>query len=1048
MQLSKFCALVSIVLSFNQLLAQPGSIDLSFNPTDTGFGIGEGANGSIQKVVLQQDGKILIGGGFTSYNGASRNRIARLNSDGSVDNGFNVGTGADNTIFSVALQQDGKILIGGNFTSYNGVARNRIARLNADGSLDVGFDPGNGANNSVRSIALQVDGKILIGGFFSSYNGVTITFAARLNSDGSLDGGFNPATINSTVYTISTQPDGKILIGGDFTFYSVTSRSRIARLNSDGSLDNTFDPGIGANTTVRTAIVQSDGKILIGGAFTSYGGVSSNYIARINSDGSPDNAFTTGTGANSWIYSIILQTDGKILIAGLFTSYNGVSIKRIARLNADGSLDSGFISGLNDLVITMAIESNGKIIVGGIFTSIDGVGQNSIARLSNDGSLGAGFNHISGSGANGLVYTVAQQSDGKILIGGFFTSYNGVKRNYIARINSDGSLDATFDPGVGANNSIFSIALQGDGKIIIGGDFTSYNGVNRNRIARLNSNGSLDLTFDPGTGADNGNLSTSNGVYSIAVQSDGKILVGGLFTVFNGAPRNRIVRLNDNGSIDPGFSIGSGFVSSIAGTGGVLSLVIQQDGKILVGGFFITYNGTPRNAIARLNTDGSLDIGFNPGSGANNSIFSVQLQQDSKILIGGNFSVYNGVNQNTIARINPDGSLDSGFNPGTSTGTNSSIRSLALQSDGKILIGGFFTSYNGTAVNNLARLNINGSIDLEFNMGTGASSFIYPVVVLADKKILIGGGFTSFNGIGRNHICRIYGAPLLAPINLVATDISSSSFSANWGSVSEATSYRLDVSADNFNTFVPGFNDKSVVSTNSTVDGLSPNTTYKYRVRSMNSGGVSVNSNVIDVTTVKSNQVISFTPIPTKTIGDAPFNLSATSNSGLQVSYASSDLTKASIAGNTVTLLKAGLITITASQAGNSSFNSAASVSQTFCINPSKPAINISSQNSGTVLLTSSSLTGNQWFLNGTLLSGATANTFTADKEGSYTVRVTADNCSSENSDAKAIVITGDNNSSMTTGLHLYPLPTDKEITIRLYGFEKDKIVGITIYNL
>jgi uncharacterized delta-60 repeat protein len=242
--------LIALVLHLPLLHAQDGSNDLSFNADK--INLGDGPNSTIQTTAIQADGKIIIGGFFTSYNGTAINRIARLNADGSLDTGFNPGMGANNTITTTAIQADGKIIIGGGFTSYNGTAINLIARLNADGSLDTSFNPGTGANSAITTTAIQADGKIIIGGAFTSYNGTAINRIARLNADGSLDTGFNPGMgANNTISTTAIQADGKIIIGGAFTSYNGTvARNRIARLNADGSLDTGFNPGTGA--------VQSD----------------------------------------------------------------------------------------------------------------------------------------------------------------------------------------------------------------------------------------------------------------------------------------------------------------------------------------------------------------------------------------------------------------------------------------------------------------------------------------------------------------------------------------------------------------------------------------------------------------------------------------------------------------------------------------------------------------------------------------------------------------------------------------------------------------------
>lgn len=226
---------IFLLLVSGGLFAQSGDIDKTFNAV-----IGAGADGTVKCIIEQTDGKIIIAGEFISYDYKSKNRIARLNADGTTDNSFNIGSGANVSISAAALQSNGKILITGGFTSYNGIAKNRIARINADGTLDTTFEPGSGFN-SYNSIAVQTDGKILIGGYFTSYNGLARKHIARLNSDGTLDTSFGFAVgLDSTVKEIVLQSDGKILVIGDFLDFDGISRKKIARLNADGTLDTTF----------------------------------------------------------------------------------------------------------------------------------------------------------------------------------------------------------------------------------------------------------------------------------------------------------------------------------------------------------------------------------------------------------------------------------------------------------------------------------------------------------------------------------------------------------------------------------------------------------------------------------------------------------------------------------------------------------------------------------------------------------------------------------------------------------------------------------------
>ncbi|HQQ64135.1 MAG TPA: delta-60 repeat domain-containing protein, partial [Pseudomonadales bacterium] len=356
---------------------------------------------------------------------------------GDIDTAFNTGTGANNTVFAVAAQPDGRVVVGGDFTTINGVARNRIARMNADGSLDTGFNTGTGANNSVTAIVVQADGKVVVGGSFTTINGV--------------------------------------------------ARNRIARLNADGSLDTGFNPGAGANATVAAVALQPDGKILVGATVSSGNGLVRKTVARLNADGSLDTSFNIGVVSGvsgAYIKAMAIQPDGKVVIGGDFISINGVPRNSIARLNLDGSLDIGFIAGVNGSVNAVVVQPDGKVMVGGGFTTVNGVSRTRIARLNTDGSVDAGF---LGTGASWYVNALLLQPDGKLVIGGAFTSFNGYPRNYIARTNADGSIDTGFNPGMGAGNYVNAIATQTDGRVILGGYFTTYSGVSANRMVRIHT---------------------------------------------------------------------------------------------------------------------------------------------------------------------------------------------------------------------------------------------------------------------------------------------------------------------------------------------------------------------------------------------------------------------------------------------------------------------------------------------------------------------------------------------------------------------------------
>ena len=344
---------------------------------------------------------------------------------------------------------------------------------------------------------------------------------------------FNPGA-DGAVWAMAVQTDGKILVGGTFGALGGQSRTNLARLTVDGTLDSSFNPA--ANGTVECLAIQPDGKVLVGGYFNTLADQTHCHIARLNADGTLDNEFNAGANCWSWagVNSLLVQADGKILVGGpLGGSLNGQLRNELGRLNSDGTLDTGFNPSAAGAVYTLALQPDGKILVGGNFPSIAGQTLGHIGRLYPDGTLDATFN----PGADGGVYCFAVQADGKIVVGGKFTTLGGEPRNCIGRLSPEGAVDLSFDPGNGAglDAGVISLIVQADGKILVGGSFSSLGGQPRTNLARLNADGSLDSTFNAGA---------DQQLASLAIQPDGKILVGGSFTTLGGEARNCIGRLN------------------------------------------------------------------------------------------------------------------------------------------------------------------------------------------------------------------------------------------------------------------------------------------------------------------------------------------------------------------------------------------------------------------------------------------------------------------------------------------------------------------------
>ncbi len=618
----------------------------------------------------------------------------------------------------------------------------------AAGDVDLSFDPGSGVNGEVRAMALQPDGKLIIGGGFTTVRGLARQSIARLNPDGSGDATFNAGTnADRYISAVAIQSDGKVLLTRDYSLVSGEAGNKVVRLNADGTLDLSFAPAASANAANNAftcVATQPDGKILLGG-YSSQGDEFGNVypralLIRLNANGSLDNTFTNANGVfgGPWIFSVSLQPDGKILVGGNFVvSVNGTNHYGVARLNTNGAPDTNFQFGAEGIIHSVGLQPDGKMLLAGYGIGND-MNWNGVARLNADGSLDGSFHP--GTDANSSLISCVAQPDGKVVCIGSYVYVGGTNRNGIVRLNSNGSLDATFNPSTAApNNASAAVALQADGKILIGGGFTLVNGTNRERLARLNSNGTLDPGFNPGS-------SINASVNSLALQADGKVLISGDFTMEGGATRNRIARLNANGSLDTSFDPGTGPAGPYFGFLHVTALAVQPNGKVLVGGDFSSFNGLSRNRLARLNADGSVDTNFVPWAGAPiNSAFqpyTFLLQPDGKILVGGNAALSYGSDGTGLARLNPDGSFDNSFHAdtiGTSGADYAVINTLALQPDGKILAGGY-SMRSDVPYYLVARLNINGSRDTNFPEA-GGSGVVTSIALQPDGKILVASGW-------------------------------------------------------------------------------------------------------------------------------------------------------------------------------------------------------------------------------------------------------------------------------------------------------------------
>lgn len=796
-----------------------------------------GLNGIIYSLAVQADGRVVLGGFFSLIGSQDCFGVARINADGSFDTAFNGGT--DDVVSNVVLQADGKILVGGAFLNLSGQARSHIGRLNADGSLDPVFNPG--ANGAVSALAVQPDGKILVGGNFTLLGGQSRTNLGRLNADGTVDAAFNPGP-RGTVNTLAVQPDGKILVGGLLTAFAGQARTNLGRLNTNGTLDPSFS--LGANGAVYSFAIQADGRVIVGGAFSTLGTATRRGIGRFYPNGAVDAGFDLQTDGK--VYALAMQMDGGILIGGTFDTVGGQPFANLARLcHTDAATNylsltgstatwlrtgtgpeawrtsfSTTTNGTNWTVVGAGVRlTNGWQLTG--VTLPTGTTLHAQAFVNGGYANGtgwfvdaycgapllatepAGTTNPAGTAASFSVAAIPSDSpcafrwlkqgvplvDGGNLSGsGTATltlsnvlhasagNYSAVLSNAFGSVTSAVAALTVVDPfltwqpssqigDVGANVTL-SAAAAGTGPLAwqwwkgsasmpgrtqasltltnlqlsdAGNYFVTVSnqwGILTSVTAQLTVNlAARDTTFSPGVT----NPATPNGVYALAVQENGQILLGGDFLAVAGQTRNFLGRLGADGSLDRAFNPGAGgpVYPAVYGFG------IRPDDSILVCGSYQTIGGASRTNIALLNADGSLNSGFSTGViGWLPFIYAMAMQADGRLMLGGYLPQFGSRPCSNVVRVNTDGTFDSSLIVDLDTYSYT----LAIQTNGAIVMGGGFTNLwepgetpSGESHLFLARLAAAGTIDGAFHAGTDGG--VYAVAVQADGKTLVGGDF-------------------------------------------------------------------------------------------------------------------------------------------------------------------------------------------------------------------------------------------------------------------------------------------------------------------
>jgi uncharacterized delta-60 repeat protein len=709
--------------------AAPGDPDQSFGG-DGRKTFDAGGYDAAEAVLVQPDGKLVVAGGA-----GDDFAVTRLNPDGSADTTFAVGgtrtvdLGAVDYASAVARQPDGKIVVAGS-SFRNGDDDAVVVRLNADGALDDTFDGdgtkrfGTSTQDAARAVVVQPNGRIVVAGGAGGDLAVW-----RLNPDGSFDTAFDGDGASQAdfgaddfAWAAALQPNGRIVVAG---YTSDNGNFAVARFNLGGSLDATFSfdgkntVNFGAADLANAVLVQPNGRIVLAGFTWSDHGAA---VARLNAHGSLDPTFdgdgrtTFGDADSAWaVYDVLAQPDGKLVTAG-----SGTGGLTVSRLNADGSLDTGFAGDGTAAVAGFSLGKGAALQTDGRIVAVGWAGSDSaVARVLPDGSLDETFGGEGGRSFGFGGYEVARgvvaQPDGRIVAAGVADG-----DFLVTRLLAHGSPDATFGQGGtrkldfgGYWDEATAIARQADGRLVVAGH-TFTDGGNGLAVGRLTANGTPDATFD-GDGLRMLDFPGYDYAYAVLVQPDGRIVLAG-----QGGEGSdfAITRLNADGSLDTSFGDGGRVTVDLGAWDVAMAVARQADGGLVLAGQ--TSAGSDV-AVVRLTAGGAPDPTFDGdgrktfGYAGDDAARAVMVQPDGRIVVAG----YGGPDTTlAVTRLGPDGAFDTTFDQDGSRGVDFGGYEFGtgavLQRNGRIVVAGHTSTGGGdTAV---ARLNPDGTPDTTFSL--------------------------------------------------------------------------------------------------------------------------------------------------------------------------------------------------------------------------------------------------------------------------------------------------------------------------------------------
>ncbi|HMG92532.1 MAG TPA: T9SS type A sorting domain-containing protein [Chryseolinea sp.] len=820
----------------------------------------------IEKIIVLPDGKIVIQGSFEYLNGKRTSPIARLNADGTVDETFQAKV--QGKIYDIAIQSTGHVIVLTNIDGFN----QQLRRLNEDGSND----------NSFSDVYVGPQHHVIVGAGDKIYVGDNISIR-RLMPNGAADNTYNFAVdASKTISSFTKEGDDKVIAVMNTTVFSpvFSVTGTLQRYNTNGTLDNTFTAGNTGNGGILSVIVRSNGKIALAGDFTIFDS-QQGCAVELNSNGTFSRSLLIPD--YNGVYAIAEDRSQNIFVTGGFRNANNINyVKLIAKVKADYSLDRSFRvpvsrTGVNSFV-PLVSQSNRKLIVGGAFSFLGAANDSSkLIRLSHDGTVDNSFkpqlSETSLKQNRAYVFALAVQSDDKILVGGqeLFANLSPS----FGRLLPDGQIDNTFQVGTGLGYSTYQGAatriLIKDSKIYVLGTFDKYNGTPCQSLVILDESGKM-------IGPQQHAIPPNSFVGDIALQSDGKIIISGDFNV-GPSDHRRFLRLNTDGSIDNTFTLKNV-------DGNVIDFEVDGNDNILFVGNFLDFN--IQRIIKRYKPNGDIDTSFDlTGSFISGDLLTgyfVKALKNDLLAIGGFFCSYKGAKSSAVVIVDKDGAVVPMETPYDSlsyaigaTYSNNILHMVGRFSNyGEQYMGAakvifpvehIATDYDGKV---LSDSSIAVSWEGEFE---GADRIVvesstpdasnFSVIAMVPPNV------HSYELKGLSEVTpyhvRIKGAndsyssPYLTTLDttdiipqnaLPPTNVTASSFVANWTNVPGTDSCIVQLSDDNFATFIAGYESVVVNGSSLSVNGLEEGLAYQYRVKRFKNKKSSAFSNAITVNVI------------------------------------------------------------------------------------------------------------------------------------------------------------------------------------------------------